>query len=190
MYGFNEHYKLGTRASFSLFGFTIKHNCFRDQYQKHNKRNYLRPTTAQLKSSGPQIPKMNSAPNSTPLGNSSDSQTKKISNMSQVPTPEVQIDYMANDLTDKKPIGFLDLPYEIRLIIYRRWFSRPIGIVPGVNYYTRSLTYREKTETEKRFKRYPAYRYQWEGAINSQNLPSRYGEPRSVFPSEYCWALG
>jgi hypothetical protein len=96
---------------------------------------------------------------------------------------------MAKILTDKKPVGFLDLPYEIRLEIYRYWFSRPIGIVPAINYYTRKLTRREKTETGKRSKRYPAYRYQWEGAINSRSLPSRYGEPRTVFPSPFSWAL-
>jgi hypothetical protein len=71
---------------------------------------------------------------------SSNSQTKKNSDMAQVPTPEIQLSNMANNLTDKKPVGFLDLLYEIRLVIYHYWFSRPIGIVPIINYYTRKPT--------------------------------------------------
>jgi hypothetical protein len=53
-----------------------------------------------------------------PSGKSSNSQTKNP-NMAQVPTPEPQPTIMANNLTDKKPVGFLGLPYEIRLVIYR-----------------------------------------------------------------------
>jgi hypothetical protein len=52
---------------------------------------------------------------------SSNSQIKENSNMTQVPTPEIQLSITANNLTDKKTVGFLDLPYEIRLIIYRYW---------------------------------------------------------------------
>jgi hypothetical protein len=44
---------------------------------------------------------------------SSNSQIKENSNMTQVPTPEIQLSITANNLTDKKTVGFLDLPYEI-----------------------------------------------------------------------------
>jgi hypothetical protein len=98
------------------------------------------------------IDEFNSGNNSS--GNSRNSQTN--SNMAQVPAPELELSILANNLTDENSVGFLDLPYEIQLIIYRYWFSRPIGILPAVTYYTRKLTRREKTETGRRSKRYPA----------------------------------
>ncbi|KAK0115483.1 hypothetical protein ONS96_013938 [Cadophora gregata f. sp. sojae] len=71
----------------------------------------------------------------------------------------------------KHSLGFLDLPYDIRFIIYKICFVRHIGIVPAVNRYRRRLRRKDKhlPDDGQVYRKYSAYRYQWEG--NPQRLP-------------------
>ncbi|KAE8442852.1 hypothetical protein EG329_002594 [Mollisiaceae sp. DMI_Dod_QoI] len=84
---------------------------------------------------------------------------------------------------EQKPFPFLDLPYDIRLMIYKLLFVRPICIVPAVNFY--------RHRPEDCWIKYSVYRYQWEGhrqelpQWSDEGLPSRDGSPRSV-SVEWC----
>ncbi|KAH6702995.1 hypothetical protein BKA61DRAFT_740540 [Leptodontidium sp. MPI-SDFR-AT-0119] len=78
---------------------------------------------------------------------------------------------ITDQVVEKKPKGFLDLPYDIRYMIYKLWFIRPVGIVPKDSFYRRSLRrndkYREGDGSTTR--KYTIYQCQWES--NIQQLP-------------------
>ncbi|KAF8865216.1 hypothetical protein BDZ45DRAFT_684268 [Acephala macrosclerotiorum] len=80
---------------------------------------------------------------------------------------------------DQKPFPFLDLPYDIRLMIYKLLFVRPICISPAVNFYR----HKPKKEAIK----YSVYRYQWANQRqeipqwHDGDLPSRDGTLRNIW---------
>jgi hypothetical protein len=135
---------------------------------------------------------MDSIPNSNAhLANDKELQTILITKIPpQNTTPENRNQTNFLRPVEKKPIGFLDLPFEIRNMIYKLCFVRSFGIVPCFTYQKSRTTFHDRPYRSFKWVRSPHYRYRFEGneqffssALDDLIKPSSDGSIRPVYNS-------
>ncbi|KAG4431759.1 hypothetical protein IFR05_012758 [Cadophora sp. M221] len=91
-------------------------------------------------------------------------------------------------VVENKPKAFLDLPYDVRYMIYKLCFIRPVGIVPKDSFYRCNLPRNDKHQVGDGLvtRKYSLYQYQWESNIQQipqmsvDGLPTRDGTLNDV----------
>ncbi|KAN0093776.1 hypothetical protein V8E51_016960 [Hyaloscypha variabilis] len=93
---------------------------------------------------------------------------------------------------EAKPFRFMDLPKDIRNMIYEICFVRSLTIAPLRNFIRRRL-YRREIVDDRRWKKYSAYQYQWDSypafakaAENIPGFPHPDGDPQTVEQLPRC----
>jgi hypothetical protein len=135
---------------------------------------------------------------STPIANSHVANDEEVQSIliTKIPpqntTPENRNKSHCLGSVEKKPIDFLDIPFEIRNMIYKLCFVRSFGIVPCFAYRKSCTTFRDRPYRRFKWVKSSHYSYRFEGneqffsiALDDLTNPSSDGSIRPVYDS---WA--